>query len=423
MNILMMTNTYKPIVGGLEKSVEFLTKQYQKLGHHILIVAPEYKGQAEEKGVFRVSAIQNFNGTDFSVELPISKKLDNKLIKFKPDIVHTHHPFLIGDTALRTAKKFNIPLVFTHHTLYERYTHYVPVDSPLIKKFTIQLTVGYANFCDSVIAPSRAVQDLLKKRKVKAPIEVIPTGIKVKDFLTGDGNKFRKNKKIPKNNFVVGFVSRIAKEKNIYFLAKVIAKFLKDQENSHFLIVGDGPDREGVNQFFKEQGLKERVTFTGTIKGKELINAYAAMDVFSFASFTETQGLVVQEAMAASIPVVAINAPGIGEVIKNKVNGYLLDSENSREFYVVFKKIKKMNKTELKKMKNKAHQTAVSFSLDNQVKKVLELYKKLISEEPQKKEKENTSWQEAKRLIKAEIALVKNFTQATQKAFKSKKFL
>jgi 1,2-diacylglycerol 3-alpha-glucosyltransferase len=418
MNIVMMTNTYKPIVGGLEKSVELFSKKYRKLGHQVLIVSPEFKNQVEEKGVLRVSAIQNFNGTDFSVELPISKKLDDKLKKFNPDIVHTHHPFLIGDTALRTAKKFSIPLVFTHHTLYERYTHYVPADSPLIKKFIIQLTAGYANLCDFVIAPSQPIKDLLRKRKVKAPIEVIPTGIKVKDFSSGNGTKFKKKKRISKSNFVVGFVSRIAKEKNIYFLAKAVAEFLKDQEKTHFLIIGDGPDREEASQFFKEQGLKKRVTFTGTIKGKELINAYAAMDVFSFASFTETQGLVIQEAMAASLPVVAIDAPGVGEVVENKVNGYLLNSENTSAFCSALKKVKKMDKKKLKKMKKAAYQTATEFSLDKQVKKALNLYERLITKEPIKKGKENNLWQEAKRVIKAEITLIKNFTQATQEAIK-----
>ncbi|MCF7872700.1 MAG: glycosyltransferase [Candidatus Omnitrophica bacterium] len=418
MNIVMMTNTYKPIVGGLEKSVELFSKKYRKLGHQVLIVAPEFKDQTEEKGVFRVLAIQNFNGTDFSVKLPISTKLNNRLLDFKPDIVHTHHPFLIGDTALRVAKKFNIPLVFTHHTLYERYTHYVPADSPLIKKFVVQLTAGYANLCDSVIAPSNAIKDLLKERKVKTPIESIPTGIKIDSFSSGKGNNFREKNKISKDDFVVGFVSRVAKEKNIYFLAKVVAQFLKNEKKSHFLIIGDGPDKEEVRSFFKKQGLEDRVTSTGTIKGKELINAYAAMDIFAFASFTETQGLVVQEAMAASLPVVALDAPGVGEVIEDKVNGYLLDSENISKFCSALEKIQKMDKKKLKKMKESAYQTAAGFSLDKQVKKAVKLYKKLISKEPAKKGKENNLWQEAKRVIKAEISLVKNLTQATQEALK-----
>ncbi|MCF7916911.1 MAG: glycosyltransferase [Candidatus Omnitrophica bacterium] len=418
MKIVMMTNTYKPIVGGLEKSVELFSKKYRQLGHQVLIVAPEFKNQVEEKGVLRVAAIQNFNGTDFSVELPISKKLDDKLEEFKPDIVHTHHPFLIGDTALRTAKKFNIPLVFTHHTLYERYTHYVPADSPLIKKFTIQLTAGYANLSDTVIAPSQAIQDLLKKRKVKTPIEVIPTGIKVDRFSSGKGGQFCQKNRIAKDDFVVGFVSRVVKEKNIYFLAQAVAQFLKNNKKTHFLIVGDGPDKEEVSKLFKKEGLEDKVTLTGTIEGQKLINAYAAIDVFAFASFTETQGLVIQEAMAASLPVVAIDAPGVGEVVEDGVNGYLLESENIREFSVALCKIKKMDKKKLEKMKKAAYQTATEFSLDKQVKKALKLYKKLISQELAKKGKENTLWQEAKRVIKAEVALVRNITQATQQALK-----
>ncbi|MCF7870573.1 MAG: glycosyltransferase [Candidatus Omnitrophica bacterium] len=418
MNILMMTNTYKPIVGGLEKSVELFSESYRKLGHKVLIVAPEYKGQVKEKGVFRVSAIQNFNGTDFSVKLPISTRLSDKLIKFKPEIVHTHHPFLIGDTALRTAKKFNIPLVFTHHTLYERYTHYVPADSALIKKFTIQLTSGYANLCNSVIAPSQTIKNILLERKVKTEIDVIPTGIKLKNFLSENGEKIKEENNIGKNDFVVGFVSRIAKEKNVYFLAKAAADFLKNEKNARFLIVGNGPDKKEVADFFKNQGLKDKVSFLGMLKGEKLAAAYAAMDLFSFASLSETQGLVVQEAMAASLPVVGIDAPGVREVIKDKKNGYLLDSANISDFSSALSRVKNMDKQKLKKMKKEAYRTAVNFSLDKQVKKALKLYKKLISGKSASKTKEENRWQEAKRAVKAEISLLKNFTQATQTALR-----
>jgi len=417
MNIVMMTNTYKPIVGGLEKSVELFSRKYRELGHKVLIVAPQFKNQPVEEGVVRVSALQNFNGTDFSVELPISKKLSEKLNRFKPDIIHTHHPFLIGDTALRSAKKFNIPIVFTHHTLYERYTHYVPADSPLIKKFTIQLTAGYANLCDSVVAPSQTIKNLLKKRKVKSRIEVIPTGIKVEDYSRGQGKKFRDTHNISEDKFLVGFVSRIAKEKNIYFLAKAAAKLLKETKDAHFLIVGDGPDKNSLEAFFKKQGLEDRATFTGTLNGKDLADAYKAMDLFSFASFTETQGLVIQEAMAASLPVVALDAPGVREVVEDKVNGYLIHSDDLLTFYSALLKLKKLGKNELRKMKKAAHQTAVSFSLDKQVNKTIKLYKKLISKGSQKQKKEENRWQEAKRVIKAEIKLFKNFTKATQRAF------
>src|SRR5262245_52913321 len=118
-NILMMTNTYKPLVGGLEKSVESFAHEFRALGHRVIIVVPEYQGMPTEDDLIRIPAVQHFNGSDFSVQLPIPGVLFEALGNFRPDIVHSHHPFFIGDTALRVASRYNAPLVFTHHTLYE----------------------------------------------------------------------------------------------------------------------------------------------------------------------------------------------------------------------------------------------------------------------------------------------------------------
>src|SRR4051812_28170514 len=115
MNILMMTNTYKPLLGGLEKSVEAFTNELRSAGHRVILVVPQYKEGRDEKDVIRIPAVQNFNGSDFSVQLPIPAALTDALGDFRPDIIHSHHPFLIGDTALRMASKFNVPMVFTHH--------------------------------------------------------------------------------------------------------------------------------------------------------------------------------------------------------------------------------------------------------------------------------------------------------------------
>jgi glycosyltransferase involved in cell wall biosynthesis len=158
MKILMMTNTYKPIVGGVERSVETFTEEYRSNRHRVIIVAPQFKNiPKDETDVIRVPAIQNFNGTDFSVQVPIPGVLSRALMGLRPDIVHAHHPYLIGDTALRVAAKHKAPFVFTYHTFYERYTHYVPGDSPVLKRFVIALSTGFANLCNMVFAPSQSV--------------------------------------------------------------------------------------------------------------------------------------------------------------------------------------------------------------------------------------------------------------------------
>ena len=200
MNILMMTNTYTPLVGGLEKSVETFTKEYRKRGHKTIVVAPRFEGSPEnEEDVIRIPAIQNINGTDFSVKLPVPGVLTEALGNFKPDIVHSHHPFLVGSTALRVAYKNNAPLVFTHHTIFEQNTHYLPAgDTDVMKRFVVTLSTGYANLADQVFAPSQSVVNMIRERGVETPIEVVPTGIDVDHFSKGDGQAVRQNIKFPK---------------------------------------------------------------------------------------------------------------------------------------------------------------------------------------------------------------------------------
>ena len=168
MNIAMFTNTYLPHVGGVANSVRRLTEDCRERGHHVCVVAPEFPDMPdEEKEIIRVPAIQNFNGSDFSVSLPAPFLLSETLDEFKPEIIHTHHPYLLGDTALRVSANRDLPLVLTYHTMYERYTHYVPGDSPRFKRFVIELASGFANLCDHVIAPSESIAQILKERNIK----------------------------------------------------------------------------------------------------------------------------------------------------------------------------------------------------------------------------------------------------------------
>src|SRR3954469_5309933 len=195
MNICMMTNTYLPHVGGVARSVSTFAEEYRKAGHGVLVVAPTFDGKPPSKKqealVERVPAIQNFNGSDFSVRLPLAAALSDRIDAFKADIIHAHHPFLLGDTALRIASNKNVPIIFTHHTRYEDYTHYVPLDSPALKEVAINLPTQFANLCDGVIAPSESLAKLIKKRGVTVPIKVVPTGIDVKAFASADGKQFR----------------------------------------------------------------------------------------------------------------------------------------------------------------------------------------------------------------------------------------
>lgn len=326
MKICMMTNTYLPHVGGVARSVSTFVSEYQRLGHEVLVVAPDLPGRTTKKteaAVVRVAAIQNFNGSDFSWRLPLAAMSD-RLDAFAADIIHAHHPFLLGDTALRIATNRSVPLIFTHHTKYEDYVHYMPFASPAVKRAAIQLSTEYANLCDAVIAPSASLANLIRRRGVTVPIRVVPSGVDTKAFAQGDGARARKRFSIAPVALVIGHVGRLAPEKNLRYLAEAVALFLKRTPGARFLVVGSGPAEADLKQIFAKRGLGDRLVLAGSQSGGNLQDAYKAMDVFVFSSKSETQGLVIAEAMAAGLPVVAVRASGVREVVRPGVNGVMV---------------------------------------------------------------------------------------------------
>jgi 1,2-diacylglycerol 3-alpha-glucosyltransferase len=223
----------------------------------------------------------------------------------------------------------NVPIIFTHHTRYEDYTHYVPFDSEGLKEVAINLPTQFANLCDGVVAPSESIARLLHRRGVKTPMAVIPTGIDVVAFASADGRAFRRKFNIPPDAVVIGHCGRLAEEKNLGHLAEAVALFLEQEPLARFLVVGDGPWRENLTAIFQQKGVADRLILAGKRTGRVLREAYRAMDVFAFASLSETQGMVVAEAMAAGRPVVALNAPGVREVVRDEENGYLLPTKST----------------------------------------------------------------------------------------------
>jgi glycosyltransferase involved in cell wall biosynthesis len=376
----MMTNTYLPHVGGVARSVSTFAHEFVRLGHEVLVVAPEFDGKPlpakQEALVERIPSLRNFNGSDFSVRLPLAAALSDRLEGFQADIMHAHHPFLLGDTALRVAMNKNVPIVFTHHTRYEDYTHYVPFDSEGLREIATNLPTQYANLCDGVVAPSESIARLLRRRGVKTPISVIPTGIDVEAFASAEGEAFRRKFKIPADAFVVGHCGRLAAEKNLGYLAEGVALFLKQEPKARFLVVGDGPWREGLVSVLEGHGVADRTILAGKRTGRVLREAYRAMDVFAFASLSETQGMVVAEAMAAGRSVVALNAPGVREVVRDEENGRLLATKASaEEFAAALAELKEPARRE--KFSAGASATAKNFSQGHCAGRMIEFYEEV----------------------------------------------
>ncbi|MGR9106455.1 MAG: glycosyltransferase [Gammaproteobacteria bacterium] len=413
MNILMLTNTFMPYVGGVARSVQRFVDEYRRQGHRVMVAAPLYKNTPKsEIDVVRFPAIQHFNGTEFSLPMPLPGRGSIEMKRFQPDIVHAHHPFALGGTAMRIAAIRGVPLIFTHHTMYEKYTHYIPGDSLRLKRYVVNLVSGYCNFCDAVIAPSESVADLLRKRGVETPITVIPTGVDTAFFRGGAGMCFRKNYGIPRESFVVGHVGRMATEKNLEFLARGVGQFLQGNRKAYFVLVGEGPMTLEIRHVMEEMNVAERFCPTGLLEQEELSSAYKAMDAFAFSSHTETQGMVLAEAMAAGVPVVALDASGVREVVRDGVNGRLLVDADLHQFAAALDWVAALSPEQKALIQEGVEATSRQFDIARTANKALELYHTVSEEVASSKGPGRDMWMRTRRGLQSEWRIMSNIAKA-----------
>ncbi len=421
MKILMFTNTYRPFTGGVPRSVDTFAGQFRKMGHTVKIVAPDFEGQEDDPDVFRVPALQHFNGTDFSVHLPIPAKLHEFAEKYAPDIIHSHHPFLLGSTAIRMAAWLKRPVLFTYHTQYERYLHYLPGgESESLRHFVVTLAVGYANLTDQVIAPSQSIAEELRTRGVIKPITVVPTGVDVEAIATGNGPRFRRKHGIPQEAFVVGFCSRLAPEKNLEFLCDAVLRFMDVNQTAWFVIAGVGPLEASLKARFEKAESSSRILMRGNLEGNDLFDFYAALDIFAFASLSETQGLVVTEAMAAGTPVVALRGPGVQEVLQDGINGRLLEKHDAGVFAKALGDIVRMDSPARIALSAAARETARQLSDAACARRELELYESVLRDSPSGNADESSvfesKWDTFRNVVTTEWNLLANIGKAAGEA-------
>lgn len=388
----MFTNTYLPHVGGVARSVSTYEEEFRRRGHDVRVIAPQFEGAEEStEFVLRIPAIQHFNGSDFSVQLPQPLLISDYLDEFQPQLIHSHHPFLLGDSALRAAWTRRLPLVFTHHTLYEQYTRYVPLDSEALQRVAIQMATEYCNLCTHVIAPSESIAELLVQRQVTQPISAIPTGIDLDRFGDGDGRRFRERYNIPADALVIGHVGRLAGEKNLAYLARAVGYFLAKHPDAYWLVVGSGESAAEIEQTVGELADAKQLVMAGPHTGQDLVDAYTAMDLFAFSSQSETQGMVLAEAMAARTPVVALDGPGVRDVL-NDVTGRMLPANAAEETFADALREISHDRAALARRGDIARQSIRSFGLDVCADRILELYESLVAEHSQRPDADPGPW-------------------------------
>lgn len=327
MKIGIFTDSYLPYTSGVVRSIQTFSEELTNNGHEVFIFAPSYRDCRKENRVFRFSSIPSPTNRDFTLAMPFSIRLRPTIKKLNLDLIHVHSPFLLGRLGARYARRLGIPLVFTFHTLYDQYVHYVPFAQSLTKDLAQRISRGFCNHCDLVIVPTTAVEEYLHEIGVSASIRVVPTGIKVMNYQSGDQKWLRRRFNLPVGEKVLLFVGRLGQEKNINFLMECFTKINREMRNTRLVLVGGGPEEEDLKNKAKELGIAEQVTFTGVLPPSDVVNCYAGADIFVFSSVTETQGIVIGEAKAAGLPVVAVAAFGVSEMVEDGIDGFLTELE------------------------------------------------------------------------------------------------
>lgn len=377
MRIGMFSDSYRPYTSGVVRSVETFTTELHKMGHKVFIFAPNYPNCKDEQGVYRFFSVPSPTNREFTLAVPFSLGLWSKLKKLNLDIIHVHSPFLLGRLGARWAKRLGIPLVYTYHTLYDKYLHYVPLGQNFTKGITERITIDFCNQCDRVIVPTTIIKKLLLEKGVQTPVEVVPTGIHTLEFKTADNMWLREKYSISHHTKVLLFVGRLGQEKNIDFILESYQQLIVSNPDTVLVLVGSGSEEDRLKEKVIQLGLTKKVIFTGRLSKEDTMKSYAGADIFVFASVTETQGLVITEAKAAGLPVVAVDAFGVSEMVRDNEDGYLCPL--NLEFFTSRIKTLLNNSHLRKKMGQKAMINAEELSSWNCTTKLANIYEHLLN--------------------------------------------
>jgi glycosyltransferase involved in cell wall biosynthesis len=240
---------------------------------------------------------------------------------------------MLGQLGARYARQLNVPLVFTFHTLYEEYVHYVPLAPKITKKTTRYFCRNFCNKCDLIIVPTAEIGKYLKGLGVTTPVKKVPTGINMEDFTvqSTNGSWLRKNYDIAAEERLLLFVGRLGQEKNLTFLLQAYKEVQEEFPAIRLVLVGGGPEEKNLKYIANQLGMASKVVFTGALPKEKVIECYYAADLFVFTSVTETQGLVLPEAKAAGLPIIALSAYGAAEMVVDGEDGFLITPKLDRE--------------------------------------------------------------------------------------------
>ena len=304
----LFTEVYRPVQNGVVASVDSLAQSLRRNGHAATVVAPAMPGASDSEDVLRLPSIPLPTRTAYRLTVPYLPQAARAF-----SIVHAHSPFVTGALGVWLARRTHAPLVFTYHTQLEAYAHYVPFYPRLTRGAAALLTRTYANAADTVIVPTVAMERRLRALGVAVPIAVVPTGIDVAAFARGRRrDDLRARFGVGAHEKLVLAVGRLGREKNVELALEAFAR--TRVSGAHLVLIGDGVYRVALEALARRLGIAGRTTFAREFPRTALADAYASADAFLFTSRTETQGLVLVEALAAGTPIVAVDTPQTREM-------------------------------------------------------------------------------------------------------------
>ncbi|HRJ27322.1 MAG TPA: glycosyltransferase [Fimbriimonadaceae bacterium] len=377
LRIALFSDSALPILNGVSISLDALIRGLRQRGHSASLFTARAPGFADpDPHTYRFFALETPWTKDYPLALPPFYPMLRHFRAQKFDLIHTHTPFTLGFVGLRWAQSHGLPLVSTYHTLYDKYAHYIPYFPKRYVRYKIaKHTYFYYNQVDQVIVPSEAARKWIRRHSVRKPVTVIPTGIV--RYPSGSPQDLRRSMGASESSPVLLYVGRMAREKNLSTLLRGAAQVMQRIPGAVLWLVGDGPSRDEVVQMARDLGIGDRTRLVGFVPRAEVDRYYAAADLFLFASTTETQGLVVVEAMQYGLPAVVVQGGGAGAAVEDGVNGFLVRNDPEALAEAAGRCLE--HPSLYAQLSAGAQATAERFSVDAMVDQVIQVYREALS--------------------------------------------
>lgn len=380
--ILMISDVYFPRINGVSTSIQTFRASLATLGVEVDLLVPEYPAPFPESigNTYRVRSFSLFfDAEDRMMSVVLPRDISLQLSSRQYDVIHIHTPFVAQILGQKLNRLLRCPMVVTHHTHFEEYlSHYLPwLPGKWLRSLALSLARWQARQADAIVVPTESIRTLLRHYGIRKPLEVIGTGLPEDRYRRGDGCRFRQAHGIDPKRTMLLFVGRVAHEKNIDFLLYVLLAVRRSFPEVILVVAGEGPAREHLERLASRLDLSSQVRFVGYLDRRDTLqDCYAAGDVFVFASRTETQGLVLLEAMAAGTPVVALAELGTRDILQPDC-GALIAPDEPTQFAAEVCRL--LNDADLySQLVAQAAEYARTWSADERARSLLNLYRKLV---------------------------------------------